>query len=80
MIRKVIVMEPVQESMMKWGEALHLVMENRSLFYSPVLKRWRVKKWTGKRAKSLLFEGESLHEALAILLEPHRSDAGNETE
>lgn len=38
---------------MKWGEAMQVVMENRSLFYSHVLDHWRVKKWAEKREKGL---------------------------
>jgi hypothetical protein len=64
-------MEMIQESLMQWGEAIQLGMENRSLFYSPVLKHWRVKKWSGKNAKSFLYDGESLATALEYLLGTH---------
>jgi hypothetical protein len=36
--------EIIKEALMKWGEAMQVVMENRSLFYSHVLDHWRVKK------------------------------------
>ncbi len=48
-------MEIIKETMMKWGEAMQLSMENRSLFYSPILDHWRVKKWGGKRSKAFRF-------------------------
>ena len=56
-------MEIIKESLMQWGEAMQLTMENRSLFYSPVLKHWRVKKWSGKNARKLIYEGSSFEEA-----------------
>ena len=61
-------MEIIQESLMKWGEAMQLTMENRSLYYSPVLKHWRVKKWSGKNARKFLYEGENFQEAFDFLL------------
>jgi hypothetical protein len=48
---------------MKWGEAMQVVMENRSLFYSPVLGHWRVRKWAGKKAKRFLYDGPSFEQA-----------------
>ena len=67
-------MEPIKESLMKWGEAMQLVMENRSLFYSRVLDHWRVKKWSGKREKGFLFDGPSFEQAFEVLLGSHTSD------
>ena len=64
-------MEIIQETLMQWGEAMNLFMENRSLFYSPVLKHWRVKKWAGKNAKSLIYDGDDLMVALEHLLGPN---------
>jgi hypothetical protein len=64
-------MEIIQQSLMKWGEAMQLIMENRTLFYSPVLCQWRVKKWAGKRAKDFLYDGTSFTEAFETLLGPH---------
>ena len=61
-------MEPIKESLMKWGEAMQVVMENRSLFYSRVLEHWRVKKWAGKREKGFLYDGPSFEKAFAMLL------------
>ena len=53
---------------MQWGEAMQLTMENRSLFYSPVLKHWRVKKWVGKDARKFIYEGGSFEEAFEVFL------------
>jgi hypothetical protein len=64
-------MEIIQETLMQWGEAMNLFMENRSLFYSPVLKHWRVKKWAGKNAKGLIYDGDDLTVALEHLLGPN---------
>jgi len=64
-------MEIIKETMMQWGETMPLIMENRALFYSPVLKHWRVKKLAGISAKSFLFDGESFEEAFAFLLSTH---------
>jgi hypothetical protein len=64
-------MEMIKEALMQWGEAMHVGMENRTLFYSPVLKHWRVKKWTGKDARSLLYDGSSFETAFACLLGTH---------
>jgi len=65
-------MEIIKESLMQWGEAMQLTMENRSLFYSPALKYWRVKKWAGKDARSLIYEGDSFDEAYKAFMGHHR--------
>lgn len=67
-------MEIIKEALMKWGEAMQLSMENRSLFYSPVLDHWRVKKWAGKRSKALLYDGADFRQAFEHLLGPHAAD------
>jgi hypothetical protein len=67
-------MEAIKAALTQWGEAMQVGMENRSLFYSPVLKHWRVKKWAGERAKSLLYDGESFETAFEIFLGPHAAD------
>ena len=64
-------MEKIKESLMQWGEAMQLTMENRSLFYSPVLKHWRVKKWAGKDARKFIYQGEDFDEAFDSFLGPH---------
>jgi hypothetical protein len=64
-------MEIIKEALMQWGEAMRLSMENRTLFYSPVLGHWRVKKWAGKEARSFLYDGEDFMEAFESLLGPH---------
>ncbi len=64
-------MEIIKISLMQWGEAMQLTMENRSLYYSPVLKHWRVKKWTGKDARSFTYEGGSFDEAFEIFMGTH---------
>lgn len=64
-------MEIIKEALMKWGEAMQLTMENRTMFYSPVLDHWRVKKWAGKRAKSFLYDGADFGLAFEHLLGPH---------
>ena len=61
-------MESIQAALMKWGEAMQVRMENRSLFYSPVLKHWRVKKWAGKDARTFLYDGEDFELAWKYLL------------
>jgi hypothetical protein len=58
-------MDNLQDALMQWGEAMHVAMENRTLSYSPVLRHWRVKKWTGKEARSFIYEH---------LLGPHAAD------
>jgi hypothetical protein len=67
-------MEIIKEALMQWGEAMHLSMENRSLFYSPVLGHWRVKKWAGKNAKSYLYDGDNFMTAFEYLLGAHASE------
>lgn len=67
-------MEIIKEALMKWGEAMQVVMENRSLSYSPVLDHWRVKKWAGKNTKGFLYDGESFTAAFESLLGPHASE------
>jgi hypothetical protein len=64
-------MEIIKEALMQWGEAMHLSMENRTLFYSPVLGHWRVKKWAGKGAKGYLYDGDDFMAAFEHLLGPH---------
>jgi hypothetical protein len=68
-------MEAIQAALMQWGEAMQLVMENRSLSYSPVLKHWRVKKWSGKEARSFLYDGEDFRAAFETLLGPHAAES-----
>ena len=63
-----VIMEIIKEALMQWGEAMHLGMENRTLFYSPVLNHWRVKKWAGKNAKRFLYDGDSFTTAFEYLL------------
>jgi len=63
-------MEIIKESLMKWGEAMQLTMENRSLYYSPVLHHWRVKKWAGKSARKFIYEGDDFQEAFEVFLGP----------
>jgi hypothetical protein len=67
-------MEIIHETLMKWGEAIHLGMENRILFYSRVLDHWRVKKMAGKGAKSFLYDGSSFEIAFEYLLGTHTSE------
>ena len=67
-------MELIKEALMTSGEAMQLSMENRSLFYSPVLDHWRVKKWAGKRSKALLYDGADFRQAFEHLLGPHAAD------
>jgi len=64
-------MEIIQQSLMKWGEAMQLSMENRTLFYSPALEHWRVKKWTGKKARSFLYDGTCFNTAFEYFLGSH---------
>jgi hypothetical protein len=71
----------IKESLMKWGEAMQLVMENRSLFYSRVLDQWRVKKWAGKREKGFLYDGPDFEKAFRVLLGSHEDgDINNKVE
>ena len=48
------------------GRSHAVTMENRSLFYSPVLKQWRVKKWAGKDARKFIYQGEDFDVAFDI--------------
>jgi hypothetical protein len=64
-------MEIIKAGLMQWGEAMHLSMENRALFYSPVLDHWRVKKLAGISAKSFLYDGDSFETAYQTLLGTH---------
>ena len=68
-------MEPIKAALMQWGEAMQLGMENRSLFYSPVLKHWRVKKWSGKEAKSFLYDGGDFRTAFEAFLGTHAAES-----
>ena len=67
-------MEPIKEALMKWGEAMQLRMENRTLHYSPVLDHWRVKKWSGKEARKFLYDGIDFDQAFQVLLGSHGED------
>ncbi len=67
-------MEIIKEALMKWGEAMHISMENRTMFYSPVLDHWRVKKWTGKSAKSFVYDGANFKMAFEYLLGTHAAE------
>jgi hypothetical protein len=64
-------MEVIKEALMKWSEAMQVVMENRALSYSHVLDHWRVKKWAGKREKGFLYDGPSFEEAFKVFLGSH---------
>jgi hypothetical protein len=44
------------------------------MFYSPVLDHWRVKKWAGKSAKSLIYDGDSFMMAFEFLLGTHAAE------
>lgn len=72
-------MEKIKESLMQWGEAMQLTMENRSLSYSPVLKHWRVKKWAGKDARKFIYEGSSFEEAFEAFMGPHMTKTSGTT-
>ena len=63
--------EQIKKALMQWGEAVQLTMENRSLFYSAVLKHWRVKKWAGRGARKFLYDGECFEEAFRHFLGEH---------
>ena len=67
-------MEDIKEALMKWGEAMQVVLENRSLFYSHVLDHWRVKKWAGKREKGFLYDGSSFEKAYEVFLGSHANE------
>lgn len=60
-------MEPIKAALMKWGEAMQLRMENRTMHYSQVLGHWRVKKWSGKDARTFLYDGEDFQQAFQVL-------------
>jgi hypothetical protein len=64
-------LEIIKETMMQWGEAMHLSMENRTLFYSPLLGHWRVRKWSGKNAKGFIYDGDDFTMAFNLLLGSH---------
>jgi len=51
-------MEIIKKSLMQWGEAMQLTMENRSLFYSP-------------EARSFIYEGGNFDEAFEIFMGTH---------
>jgi hypothetical protein len=61
---------------MAWGEAMQVTFENRSLFYSTVLKHWRVKKWSGKGARKFIYQGEDLEEAFKHFLGEYQDSQG----
>ena len=61
-------MDLIKRELMIWGEAMQVTFENRSLFYSPVLKHWRVKKWSGEQARKFIYQGEDFDDALNCLL------------
>ncbi|MBC8332388.1 MAG: hypothetical protein H8E28_10445 [Anaerolineae bacterium] len=67
-------MEIIKEALMKWGEAMQLSMENRTLFYSPVLNHWRVKKWSGKGARKFIYDDASFEMAFEHLLGTHAEE------
>jgi len=73
-------MEIIKEALMQWGEAIHLGMENRTMFYSPVLGHWRVKKWAGKNAKSFIYDGDSFTLAIECLLGTHAAERPLQTD
>ncbi len=68
-------METIREALMQWGDAMLVIMENRGLFYSPVLHHWRVKKLAGADKKSFLYDGIDFMAAMEILLGPHAADS-----
>ena len=67
-------MEIIQQALMHWGEAMQLGMENRTMFYSPVLHHWRVKKWAGKNAKSFIYDGSNFMTAFEHFLGTHATE------
>lgn len=71
-------MDMIRDALMKWGEAMQVRMENRTLHYSPVLGHWRVKKWSGKDARSFLYDGEDFQQAFQALLGTHGDDTPSE--
>jgi hypothetical protein len=67
-------MEIIKEALTKWGEAMQVRFENRTLFYSPVLKRWRVKKWSGSDARKFIYDGDNFQEAFNTLIGNHSTN------
>ncbi len=67
-------MEIIKETLMQWGDAILVAMENRALFYSPVLRHWRVKKLAGTDKKDFLYDGEDFTAAMETLLGSHAAD------
>ena len=72
-------MDIIKEALMQWGEAMQVSMENRTLFYSPVLGHWRVKKWAGKNARSLIYDDSDFMIAFKHLLGAHASEQIQQT-
>jgi hypothetical protein len=73
-------MEPIKAALMKWGEAMQLRMENRTMHYSQVLGHWRVKKWSGQNARSFLYDGEDFQQAFQVLQGSFPSKETNSTD
>jgi hypothetical protein len=71
-------MDKIRDALMIWGEAMQVRMENRTLHYSPVLGHWRVKKWSGKDARSFLYDGEDFQQAFQVLLGSHAEEISQE--
>lgn len=67
-------METIKEALVQWGDAMLVIMENRGLFYSPVLHHWRVKKLAGADKKSFLYDGDDFMAAFDTLLGPHAAE------
>jgi hypothetical protein len=67
-------MDVIKEALMQWGEAMQVGMENRTMYYSPILKHWRVKKWSGKDARSFIYDDENFQTAFEHLLGPHAAE------
>ena len=61
-------MDKIRDALMKWGEAMQVRMENRTLHYSIILGHWRVKKLSGKDARRFLYDGEDFQQAFQVLL------------
>ncbi len=61
-------MKVVKEALIQWGEAMHLSMENCTVFYSPVLDHWRVNKWAVKVRQVLSMMAAVLARRLNICL------------
>ena len=73
-------MDIIQEALKKWGEAMHVGMEDRTMSYSPVLSHWRVKKWAGKEARTFIYDGDSFTDAFAVLLGSHAAEGPTDRE